>query len=77
MRPGEQVSLFDLATDPGEQHDLAPAAPPELESCLESYRRLVERRAFTPFDEAPSERERARSAESVDVETLRALGYVE
>jgi len=76
VRPGERFSLFDLATDPGEQEDLAPAAPPELESCLGSYREALERRSFTPFDEMPSEEERTRSAESVDAETLRALGYL-
>lgn len=68
-----ETELYDLHDDPHEQHDLAPQRPEALDSCRGSYAGLArEVQLYTPFDA-----EASGAAEGVDLEALRALGYVE
>lgn len=78
LRVGEEgaVSLFDLASDPGEKEDLATSAGTELNLCLARYRELLNRDLLTPFDEEVSEADRAEAESRLDEEALRALGYL-
>ena len=76
IHDGEQVQLFDLATDPGEQRDRAAADPTRVASLR------AELDAWRTQCAALAQRlgPRGRDGEGPDAETLRrlrALGYVE
>ncbi len=74
VRGSGETELYDLEADPDELTDLAPEAPRELRSCAGSYRAVLEAGLLTPFGvDAGSPEEEPR----VDLETLRALGYVQ
>ena len=69
LRTGPGRELYDLASDPGEERDLAAARPEETRRLLELLDRKVAALPLAP-----------RSARAVDPrlrETLRALGYAE
>jgi arylsulfatase A-like enzyme len=68
--------LFDLASDPEEQLDLANREPSVLQACSNEYRRLVEEGRFTPFSAGLPEWAE-NWEEAVDLEALKALGYVQ
>jgi arylsulfatase A-like enzyme len=64
---GAGDELYDLATDPGEQHDLAERARARSTGLTERMRAVL-------GSEAPM---RARPLTEVERERLRALGYVD
>jgi arylsulfatase len=70
VREGEGTpQLFDVSTDPGEEHDLAAVHPERVEAMLDAWRRVA--RSMTSVSEAPEEHldEAARQA-------MKALGYL-
>ncbi len=73
VHPGQELELFDLATDPTERRDLAAGGPPALRACLADYRDGLERRLFTPFDATLT----AEPTTHEELEGLRSLGYVQ
>ncbi len=74
VRGAGASELYDLEADPDELDDLAPGSPRELRSCAGSYRAVLEAGLLTPFGaDAGAAAEEPR----VDMETLRALGYVQ
>lgn len=71
-----QRRFFDLISDPNEHVDLAPENSAALQDCWDEYRRLLGQGRFTPFSAAPPAwAEDSDSPE--DLETLRALGYIQ
>jgi len=71
-----QRRFFDLISDPDEQVDLAPEETPALQDCWDEYRRLLGQGRFTPFAaDPPAWADDSDSSE--DLETLRALGYIQ
>ena len=62
--------LFDLERDPGEEHDLSPTAPDEVEAmltALEEWERSFEGTSLEPEEAAYDE---------ATLERLRGLGYI-
>lgn len=73
VRSDETVSLFDLATDPGETSDIAADQPEALRQCVGRYRDLLASGRLMPFDARPE----ADGDEAIDDYTLRSLGYLQ
>lgn len=71
------LGFFNVEDDPNEQTNLALRESPELEACLAQYRELLAQGRFTPFDETRPRIERDQEHEAIELETLRALGYVQ
>ena len=69
---GPRLELYDLASDPGEQHDLAAARPADVDALAKELERWTgEMNAARPPLPVPR-RQRRR-----DTETLRSLGYLQ
>lgn len=74
VRSDGSLSFFDVESDPDEQNDLGVEATTELRQCRAQYRRRLGEGLFTPFDAVAEEGD---VSEAPDLETLRALGYVQ
>lgn len=66
------MQLYDLARDPHEQRDVASRATEVLDRCRDTYDAVLAAGQLTPFDAAPRGED-----DGMDLEQLRALGYVE
>ena len=67
-RSSGAIELYDLATDPDEQHDQAAKRPDEVERLMAPLRTYLGDEKVAP-DRPPLGPE--------EIETLRALGYLE
>lgn len=73
----EGLGFFNVEDDPNEQTNLALKESPEFEVCMAQYRELLAMGRFTPFEQAAPRIERDEKHEAIELETLRALGYVQ
>lgn len=71
------LGFFNVEDDPHEQTNLADGQPAELEACLEQYSGLLAAERFTPFETTVDQEDRDQDEEAIELETLRALGYVQ
>ncbi len=70
------VEWFNVEHDPNEQENLAQQGLPAMEACMNRYRDLLSAGRFTSFEETGPQTERDQNQEEIEIETLRALGYV-
>ncbi len=70
------VEWFNVEDDPNEQKDLAQTGLPAMEACMNRYRDLLSAGRFTSFSETGPQPERDQKQEEIELEALRALGYV-
>lgn len=68
-RPGGRASLYDLKTDPGEEHDLAESHPDVVAEMMA----LIEAHVARPTLSLPTE---SPTSVELDTEALEAIGYV-
>ncbi len=69
--------LFDLATDPGEMHDLAQERPDEVKRLLGDLAAWEQRLHMPAFGAAVGGNKEAPAGNAAAMEQLKALGYVE
>ncbi len=70
------IGFFNVEDDPHEQTNLAEEQSLVMEECLIRYRDMVAEGRFTPFSETAPQIERDQEQDEIELEALRALGYV-
>jgi len=70
----DQTELYDLRTDPGEQHDLA-AAEPERAATLRKELRIWERAVLQAWQEIPKAGVGAEEVDEATKDALKKIGY--
>ncbi len=73
VSPNGARELFDLESDPAEQHDLANAEDRDLDACMARYAHQLKAGLLTPFDLSAPEAPASEEA----LERLRSLGYLQ
>lgn len=73
----ENLGFFNVEDDPNEQTNLAHVQSPGMEACLAQYRELLALGRFTPFENIGYREGLDQHQEAIELETLRALGYVQ
>ncbi len=71
LAPQSAPRLFDVASDPGELHDLAPTSPELVERLLDAQRAFLAQHARTPLKALQP------TADSKAEQALRKLGYTD
>ena len=71
------IGFYDVEADPHEQENLAQQGLPAMEACMNRYRSLLSAGRFSSFEETVSQTERDPEQEEIEIEALRALGYVQ
>ncbi len=70
------VEWFNLEDDPNEQENLAQQGLPAMEVCMNRYRGLLSAGRLTSFSEKVVQTEIDQEHDEIEIEALRALGYV-
>ena len=70
------IEWFNVEDDPNEQENRAQQGLPAMEACLNRYRDLLSAGRFTSFSETSPQIERDQKQGEIELEALRALGYV-
>ncbi len=70
------LAFYDVEDDPHEQSNLAETASPAMEQCLLRYRDMLEKGRFTSFSDTGPRGERDQEQDEIELEALKALGYV-
>ena len=70
------IGFFNVEDDPHEQSNLADKESPAMEECLLRYRDMVEEGRFTSFSDIGPQGDRSQEQDEIELEALKALGYV-